>query len=65
MSGVSQDRPPRSASSDDRTESDSEDADSEHPVVTRRSSGHVPFTRIHVRTRNREQNPRQVPYLQG
>ena len=31
------------------------------------SNGALPFTRIRVRTRNnrQQQNPRQVPYLQG
>ncbi|CAG2248659.1 RNF115_126 [Mytilus edulis] len=66
VSGVSQDRPQRSSNSEDRTESDSEDTDTDHPSVMRRN-GPVPFTRIQLRTRNNQQsqNPRQVPYLQG
>ena len=67
VSGVNQDRPQRSTSSDDRTESDSEDTETENPYVMTHSNGALPFTRIRVRTRNnrQQQNPRQVPYLQG
>lgn len=68
VSGASQERQ-RSTGSDDRTDSDSEDAETgDNPFVVRQrhSGGPLPFTRIHVRTRhNSQQGPRPVPYLQG